>query len=84
MQHELRAHSVLAIEKSADLHLRARLHAREPCGRFTERDTRHFALHLPLESRFHLQRLVGKLELQERQPGGRMAKRFHLGDVAGQ
>ena len=84
MQHKLRAHSVLPVQKSADPDLGSGLYPRKPGCSLSERNTRYFAFDPALVARFDLQRLMREPELQKGQPSGRMAQRFDAGNHAGQ
>jgi len=84
VQHELRAHAVLAIQKSCHLHVGSGLHPRELRRGVSQRDAIHLALDLPLVAAFDLQRAVRELEVQERESGRRVPQRFDPGKLAGQ
>src|SRR5688572_5454507 len=84
MQHELRAHAVLAIQKSCDTHLGACNAARQPGRCFPQSHAIHFAFDLPLEAGLDLERLVRQPEIDERQAGRCVAQWFDFGKLAAQ
>ena len=84
VQHQLRAHPVLAAEKPRHPEFGAGSRSGKPVGRFTHRHACDLAFDLALVARFDLQRLVREPELQKGQPCGRMAQRFDAGNDAGQ
>ena len=57
MQHELRAHAILAIQKPGDLYICARRNAGELGCSVCQRDAAHFAFDLSPVSAFDLQTL---------------------------
>ncbi len=79
---ELRAHAALCREKSFYRDAAADLKLCYGGGHFPNRYRAYFQFGLPLDTGFNLHRTVREFEVDQWQPGGRVAQRFYRGDFS--
>jgi hypothetical protein len=80
VQNNLPAHSVPSVEKAAHRDVLTRLQPGQHHRYLSHRHRAHLALDLALEARLVLMGAVLQLEVQERDPGRRVAERLDLGE----